>query len=164
MAIQTLGTLNKVNLTDIWEHEAYAFTPWLAKPENLALLGNTIGLELSLESTEQSVGDFNADIVCKDVDNDSHLILIENQIRPTDHTHLGQLLTYAAGLDTATIVWIAERFRDEHRAALDWLNEITGSRFNFFGIEIELWQIGNSDIAPRFNMVSEVRPLNWTVN
>lgn len=154
-----LGTLQKVPLTNVWEHEALAFTPWLAKEENLTLLGDTIGIELELLSTEAGVGAFSADIVCKDVDRENHRILIENQIKPTDHTHLGQLLTYAAGLDTATIVWISERFRDEHRAALDWLNEITSQQFNFFGIEVELLRIGNSDIAPRFNMVS--KPNDW---
>jgi hypothetical protein len=85
---------------------------------------------------------------------------VENQVERTDHTHLGQLMTYAAGLDTVSIVWIARKFTDEHRAALDWLNEITGEKFNFFGLEIELWRIGESAIAPKFNVIS--KPNDWT--
>jgi hypothetical protein len=87
-------------------------------------------------------------------------VLIENQLERTDHTHLGQLITYAAGLKAATIVWVANPFTEEHRAALDWLNEITDSRFNFFGLEIELWRIGESPIAPKFNLVS--KPNDWS--
>jgi len=89
-------------------------------------------------------------------------VLIENQLENTDHKHLGQLLTYAAGLDAVTIVWIADKFTDEHRAAVDWLNKITSDRFNFFGLEIELWRIGNSPLAPKFNVVS--KPNDWSRN
>jgi hypothetical protein len=131
----------------------------LAGEENLALLGDTIGLDLELEAVEKDVGPFRADILCKETATDSW-VLIENQVERTDHTHLGQLLTYAAGLNAVTIVWIAKRFTDEHRAALDWLNEITGEEVNFFGLEIELWRIGDSPIAPKFNVVS--KPNEWT--
>ncbi|HTQ98996.1 MAG TPA: DUF4268 domain-containing protein, partial [Candidatus Acidoferrum sp.] len=96
---------------------------------------------------------------CKDTITDNW-VLIENQLERTDHTHLGQLLTYAAGLNAVTIVWIAERFTDEHRATLDWLNEITDGRFNFFGLEVELWRIGESPLAPKFNIAS--KPNDWT--
>ncbi|MEJ7591282.1 MAG: DUF4268 domain-containing protein [Planctomycetaceae bacterium] len=106
-----------------------------------------------------ALGPYRADIVCKDT-TDGSLVLIENQLEKTDHTHLGQLMTYAAGLDAVTIVWIAERFTEEHRAALDWLNEITSEKVSFFGLEIELWRIGNSPIAPKFNVVS--KPNDWT--
>jgi len=86
-------------------------------------------------------------------------VLIENQLERTDHTHLGQLMTYAAGLDAVTIIWITQRFTEEHRAALDWLNRITDESFNFFGIEIELYRIGDSAPAPMFNLVS--KPNDW---
>jgi hypothetical protein len=154
-----LGRLEKVGLRDVWKTEAQHFTPWLAKEENLALLGDTIGLDLECEAVEKDVGPFRADILCKDTANDSW-VLIENQVERTDHTHLGQLLTYAAGLKTVTIVWIAQRFTDEHRAALDWLNEVTGDEINFFGLEVELWRIGESSIAPKFNIVSKAN--EWT--
>ena len=103
-----------------------------------------------------------ADILCRNLSSpsDGHLVLIENQLEKTDHTHLGQLMTYGAGLQTLTIIWIAAKFTDEHRAALDWLNDITNQGFNFFGVEMELWRIGNSKVAPRFNLVS--KPNDWT--
>ena len=155
-----LGRLAQISdLRTIWENEAGAFTPWLARAENLKLLGDTIGIELELEATEKNVGPFRADILCKDTVN-NQWVLIENQLEKTDHTHMGQLMTYAAGLKAATIVWIADHFREEHRAALDWLNEITDEQFNFFGLEIELWKIGDSAIAPKLNVAS--KPNDWS--
>lgn len=154
-----LGRLQKVDLREAWASESSGFTPWLAQEENLRLLGETIGIELELESQEKEVGPFRADILCKDTSNDNW-VLIENQLERTDHTHLGQLLTYAAGLNAVTIVWIAERFTEEHRAALDWLNERTDEKIIFFGLEIELWRIGNSPIAPKFNVISQ--PNEWS--
>lgn len=154
-----LGRLQQVPLREAWQSESTDFTPWLAAAENLALLGDVIGLSLEMEATEQEVGPFRADVVCRNLADES-LVLIENQIERTDHSHLGQLLTYAAGLDAVTVVWIAERFTDEHRAALDWLNSITETKFNFFGLEIELWRIGSSPPAPKFNVVCQ--PNDWT--
>lgn len=159
MKNNNLGKLEKVDLKTIWDHEATSFTPWLAKEENLELLGDAIGIELELEAQEKSVGPFRADILCKNTADDTK-VLIENQIKPTDHPHLGQLLTYAAGLESVVIVWIASKFNEEHRKALDWLNEITDERFSFFGLEVELWKIGNSPAAPKFNIVSQ--PNNWS--
>lgn len=155
----TLGRLERVPLHDVWTHEAHHFTPWLAAEENLKLLGDTIGIDLELEAQEQSVGPFRADILCKDLAT-GNLVLIENQLERTDHSHLGQLLTYAAGLNAVNIVWLASRFTDEHRAALDWLNTITSESINFFGLEIELWRIGTSAIAPKFNIISQ--PNDWS--
>jgi hypothetical protein len=154
-----LGRLKKVDLREAWESEAGDFTPWLAQEENIALLSDTIGIDLEVEAQEKNVGPFRADILCKDTATD-HWVLIENQLEKTDHTHLGQLMTYAAGLNAVTIVWIADRFTDEHRAALDWLNDITNETFNLFGLKVELWRIGNSPIAPKFNIVS--KPNDWT--
>lgn len=113
-----------------------------------------------MEAQEKNVGPFRADILCRKTGEDDHWVLIENQLERTDHIHLGQLLTYAAGLNRATIVWIAAHFTDEHRAALDWLNEITDKRFSFFGLEVELWRIADSPVAPKFNVVS--KPNDWT--
>lgn len=154
-----LSRLTKVDLREVWTSEATDFTPWLATEENLSLLGDTIGIDLELEAQEKNVGPFRADILCKDTV-DGHWVLIENQLERTDHTHLGQLITYAAGLKAVAIVWIARRFTDEHRAAIDWLNDVTGEQFNFFGIEVELWKIGDSAVAPKFNLVS--KPNGWT--
>ncbi len=159
MTVVSLGRLEKVDVRAVWTHEAGDFTPWLAMGDNLALLGETIGIDLELEAQEQNVGPFRADILCKDTANDTW-VLIENQLEATDHSHLGQLLTYAAGLNAVTIVWIADRFTDQHRAALDWLNTITAEGVNFFGLEIELWRIGTSAIAPKFNVISQ--PNDWS--
>src|SRR3989339_1840861 len=154
-----LGRLEQVDLRNIWSSESEQFTPWLAQEENLKLLGNAIGIELELEAQEKNVGPFRADILCKDTATD-HWVLIENQLEKTDHIHLGQLLTYASGLKAVSIVWLARKFTEEHRAALDWLNEITDDQFNFFGLEVELWRIGDSPIAPKFNIVS--KPNDWS--
>jgi len=158
MNTENLGRLQKVNLREVWISEASAFTPWLAQAENLKLLGETIGIELECEAQEKEVGPFRADILCKDTTT-GNWVLIENQLERTDHSHLGQILTYAAGLDAVTIVWITERFTEERRAALDWLNEKTEEGINFFGVELDLWRIGDSPTAPKFNIVS--KPNDW---
>lgn len=154
-----LGRLQRHELRDIWISESSDFTPWLARPENIALLAETLGLELELEAQEKPVGPFRADILCRDINTD-HLVLVENQLERTDHSHLGQLLTYASGLDAVTIIWIAARFTEEHRSTLDWLNRITDDTVRFFGLEVELWRIGNSPAAPKFNVIA--RPNDWS--
>ena len=154
-----LGLLERVDLRSIWENEASHFTPWLASEENISLLSDTLGMNLELEAQEKQVGPFRADILCKDSYSDSW-VLIENQLEITDHLHLGQLLTYAAGLHAVSIIWIASKFREEHRAALDWLNEITGDNVQFFGCEVELWKIADSPPAPKFNIIS--KPNDWS--
>lgn len=159
MTTEKLGRLEPVDLRLVWESEPGGFTPWLAHKENLTLLGETLDIELECEGMEKGVGPFRADILCKDTRTGAW-VLIENQLERTDHCHLGQLLTYAAGLKAVTIVWIAERFTEEHRAALDWLNEITGEDFTFFGLEIELWRISDSPPAPKFNVVC--KPNDWS--
>lgn len=154
----TLGRLELVDLRSVWTTEDRDFTPWLAREENLEILGDTIGMELELEAQEKDVGPFRADLLCKDTATDDW-DLIENQLEGTDHKHLGQLLTYAAGLHAVTIVWLANSFSEEHRATLDWLNEITDDRFRFFGLKIELWRIGDSLAAPKFSIIS--KPNDW---
>jgi hypothetical protein len=125
----TLGKLQRVDLREVWETEDRDFTPWLAREEHLSILAETIGLDLEFEAQEKDVGPFRADILCKNMDDDSW-VLIENQVERTDHKHLGQLLTYAAGLQAVTIVWVASKFTDEHRATLDWLNLITNDNLD----------------------------------
>jgi hypothetical protein len=154
-----LATLKKMDLRAIWSSEAHDFTPWLAQEENIALLGNTLDMELKVEACEKEVGPFRADILCKDAIDD-RWVLIENQLEITDHKHLGQVMTYASGLKALTVVWIASSFTEEHRAVLDWLNEITDDCIHFFGLEIELWQINDSAPAAKFNIVA--KPNNWS--
>ncbi len=150
-----LGTITKVDIRGVWSNEPADFTPWLA--ENIEELGKALGMDLELEAQEASVGSYALDILAHDVN--GHRVVIENQLEATDHTHLGQLLTYAAGFDANVIVWIAKKFRDEHREALDLLNRRTGEDTEFFGIEVELWQIDNSRPAVNFNLVAT--PNDW---
>lgn len=159
MMASPLGRLERVDLRNIWASEATDFTPWLARPENLAVLAETLGIDLELEAQEKAVGPFRADLLCKDIGT-SAWVLVENQLERTDHVHLGQLMTYASGLEAVTIVWIAARFTEEHRSTLDWLNKITDESFRFFGLEVELWRIGESPAAPKFNIVS--KPNDWS--
>lgn len=154
-----LGKIRKIDLRDVWASESSDFTPWLAKEENIAMLGDAIGMDLEVESQEKSVGPFRADILAKDLAT-NHYVLIENQLELTNHNHLGQIMTYAAGLDAFSIVWIAKAFTEEHRAALDWLNRITDENINFFGIEVEVIQIGDSLPAAQFNVVA--KPNDWS--
>ena len=158
MSFDKLGQLTPVALRDIWASEASDFTPWLAKEENLSILGITLGIDLELEAQETAVGPFRADILCKDI-NTGAWVLVENQLERTDHGHLGQLLTYASGLEAVTIIWISKQFTEEHRSTLDWLNRITDESIRLFGLEVELWRIGNSPPAPKFNVVS--KPNDW---
>ncbi len=155
-----LGRLVSVPLREVWTHEAKDFTPWLADGENLALLADTLQLgELQLQGTEVAVGNFSIDILARDIE--GRMVVIENQFGPTDHTHLGQIMTYVAGQDGhATVIWIAESIREEHRAAIDWLNASTIEGFNFFAIEVEALRIGTSPPAPRFNVVA--KPNDWS--
>jgi hypothetical protein len=151
-----LGKLEHVDPRSVWTHEALDFTPWLLA--NADRLSEALGIDLELEAAEHSVGGYSLDLVGRDITNDAVLI-VENQLATTDHSHLGQVLTYAAGTGASTIVWIATAFREEHRQALDWLNESTGGEAHFFGIELQVVRIGDSVGAPLFNVV--VQPNDW---
>ena len=157
---QLLGTFESVSIRDVWSHEGLHFTPWLARPENLALLAEALQLgSLTPEDTEVSVGEFYADIVARDEQGD--LVVIENQFGNSDHDHLGKALTYLAGVAKANkLIWIAERIRDPHRAVIDWLNANTPEEAAFFGVEIELLRIDASRPAPRFNVIC--KPNDWS--
>ena len=152
-----LGALEKKAVREYWDNEASEFTPWLA--DNINLLGEALGLDgLEVEEQESSVGGFRVDLLCKD--EDDRTVIVENQLEKTNHKHLGQLLTYAAGKDAVVVVWVSTKFTDEHRAALDWLNEKTEEDVQFFGAQIEVWQIGDSQAAPKFNLVC--MPNEWS--
>ena len=160
-AIIPLGIFEQVPLREAWPTEDGNFTPWLAQSETISLLGDALKLELEVEAVEHWVGAFRADILARAIDEEDHRVIIENQFGKTDHGHLGQILTYLAGIEGAkTVVWIAETIREDHRAAVDWLNTNTTEVFSFFAIEIELWRIGNSPPAPRFNVIAS--PNDWT--
>lgn len=156
--IMNLGKLKKVDLRKAWKHEAFDFTNWLAEEENLSLLSDEVGIEIKLIQTEASIGKFNVDILAEE-ENTDRKIVIENQLELTDHSHLGQIITYASGYDAEIIIWIVKDVRDEHKQAIDWLNEHTDEKINFFAIKMELWQIGESPFAPKFQIIS--KPNDW---
>ena len=133
----TLSNLKRIELRKQWADEARDFTPWLSSEKGLVMLGELLGMELELEDTEVSVGSYRADIVAKDILSDQYVV-IENQLEPTNHDHIGKLFTYAASFGASTLVWIAQKFREEHRQAIDWFNDVTVKEVDFFGIEIEL--------------------------
>jgi hypothetical protein len=151
-----LAWLEPMDVRDVWANEARDFTPWLL--ENAERLGEVLGIDLELESREYPVGDFSLDLFGRDITNECVLI-IENQLADTNHTHLGQLLTYAAGTQAATVVWVSPSFRDEHRKALDYLNDKAGDDARFFGVELKVVRIGDSPPAPMFSLVA--KPSEW---
>ena len=159
-----IGRLEEVDIREVWPDEAEDFTPWVASDEGLSLLGKRIGLRLSGAQTEVDVGPFSADIVCIDTatDDKGTTVVIENQLESTDHDHLGKLLTYWAGLGASIVIWISTEFREEHRAAIERLNDVTDENSQFFGFEIEVLQIGDSARAPRFNVA--VKPNYWSID
>ena len=151
-----LAKIERVDLRKVWPNEAQDFTPWLA--DNIAELGEALGMNLEFREKEAPVGGYSLDILATDLDQ-NRPVIIENQLETTNHTHLGQLLTYAAGHDANIIVWLTRDFRDEHRAALDWLNQRTGDDTQFFGVVVELLKIDGSRPAPQFRMVAT--PNEW---
>lgn len=145
------------NLRKAWPNEASDFTPWLA--EHLEYIGDILGMDLELIEKESKVGGYSADILAKESDTENYVI-IENQLEDSNHCHLGQLITYASGKNAKAIVWVVKKAREEHRNAIDWLNENTGSHLGFYLLEIELWYIGDSSkLAPKFNIVEQ--PNEW---
>jgi hypothetical protein len=151
-----VGRLQRVDARTVWQHEERDFTPWLLAHADY--LAEALGLDLELEAAEHRVGPFELDLLGRDVANNAVLI-IENQLSSTDHGHLGQLLTYAAGTDAGTIIWIATHFGEQHRQAVDWLNQRTDEETNFFAVELELLEIEGSIPAPHFKVVAA--PNEW---
>lgn len=151
-----LGRLEFINPRDVWPDEARHFTPWLL--DNADYLQEVLGVDLDLDRTEHPVGSFSLDLFGRDITNGCRLI-VENQLEQTDHRHLGQLLTYAAGTKAGTIVWIAPSFRDEHRDALEFLNENSSGDVRYFGVKLRVAIIGDSDPAPDFELVAQ--PSGW---
>lgn len=157
MTIPDLGKLARVDPRTIWKHEALDFTPWLV--EHIDLLGEVLGLELEIIDREHAVGDFSVDVLARDLGRDK-VVVIENQLELTDHTHLGQLITYAAGLEASVVIWVSREVREEHRQALDWLNRGPGASAEYFGVVVELLQIDSSKPAVNFRVVAS--PNNWS--
>lgn len=151
-----VGRLQRIDAREVWLHEAHEFTPWLHA--NIDVLADALGFDIEATGVEVPVGAFAVDIVGKTTP-EGRPVIVENQLAPTDHSHLGQLLTYAAGLEAAVIVWLSPQVRDEHRQVLDWLNSHTVEGIDFFGVELELLRIDDSPAAPHFNVVAQ--PNEW---
>jgi len=153
-----LGKLKKIDLRKQWKNEPSQFTEWLSLEENLALLGDEIGIEIKLIQTEASVGRYSVDLLAEE-SNTGRKIIIENQLEYTDHDHLGKVITYASGYDAEIAIWIVKDVREEHKQAIDWLNDHTDEKLNFFAIKMELWQINDSPYAPKFHIIA--KPNEW---
>jgi hypothetical protein len=153
-----LSRITKVNPREIWKHEALHFTQWLAKEENIAVLCEELEINLENIIPEASAGRYNVDIVADDIDT-KRKVIIENQLESTDHKHLGQILTYASAYDASIIVWVVTDYTEEHRQAIDWFNRNIAENISFFLVQIEVYKIGDSEPAPKFNVICE--PNNW---
>ena len=151
-----LGRIKHIDAREVWPHEAHDLTPWLL--DNAEILGEVLRLDIELNEAEHPVGSFSLDLIGRDLTNGCVLI-VENQLEQTDHGHLGQLLTYAAGTDAGTVVWVSPSFRDEHREALDLLNDLGADRVRFFGVELGVIKIGDSAAAPHLQVRAE--PNDW---
>lgn len=157
--MSTFGNLQQVDLREGWAHEAFDFTQWLVDQENLQMLSDEIGIEIAPIEPEAKTGRYSVDILAEE-ENTGSKVIIENQLEQTDHDHLGKLVTYASGHDAEYVVWIVKDANDEHRQALEWLNDHTGNELNFFLLRLELWQIDDSKPAVKFNTI--VEPNEWT--
>ena len=154
-----LGRLRQVDLAELWAGNALQFRSWLREDDNIALLGEALALELEPLARDQELPHTPADLLCRDTVSEGW-ILVAADVEDADDARLGQVLAQAAALNAGTVVWVTRKLRDAQRATLEWLNEITDFRFHFFGIEVELWQIGDSPVAPRFNVIC--KPNDWT--
>lgn len=154
-----LGKLEKItNLREVWKNEAADFTKWLAKESNIKLLSEELGFNITIDEIEASTGRYNVDIKAHENETEK-TIIIENQLEMTNHDHLGKVIVYSAGFDANIQIWIVKDVREEHKQAVDWLNEHSDDHINIFLVQIELWKIGDSQIAPKFQIISE--PNNW---
>jgi len=153
-----LGKLTKVELREIWKHEAKDFSEWLAMPENMQLLGEVLDLDIEVIDREVEVGKYRIDILAKE-NFTENTIIIENQLEVSNHDHLGKIITYASGLNAKYIIWVLKDVRDEHLKAIQWLNDIINDDIYFFLVKVELWKINNSEPAPAFEILSTKN--NW---
>ena len=154
-----LRRLEPVNVRDIWPNEEEYFTPWLASEEGLALLSEWVGIPLTHARREVNVGQFRADILCTEVSDPANTatVVIENQLGPSDHDHLGKLLTYAFGTQAAIGIWIATDFAPEHLEAIRAWNQPPDRPVSIYCVQVSAWRIGQSHTAAAtFNVL--VRP------
>ena len=157
-----LGKLKEIDIRKVWQHEQYDFSKWLSSEPNIKDLGDVLNLSLTDIETEKFVGNYRCDILCKD-EITGKIVLIENQLEPSNHDHLGKIITYASGLDAAVVVWIVQNAREEHASAIEWLNKHTDNDVSFFLIEIHAYTIGNSAPAPFFKIIEQPNDFNKNI-
>jgi len=156
--MKELGQLKTIELRSVWGHEALDFTRWLAQEENISILAEELDIDIENIKAEESAGRYSVDIIADEV-NTKRKVIIENQLESTDHRHLGQILTYASAHVASLIIWVVKDYTEEHKQAIDWFNRHMPEEISFFLVKIELWQIGNSHPAPKFNIISQ--PNAW---
>ena len=149
-----IGILKEVDIRELWKHEQYDFSAWLAEEDNIVYLNNVLGLNLIDVKREEKTGAYKCDIIAQDKFRDIKVI-IENQLEPSNHDHLGKVITYASGLNANVIVWIVKEAREEHRSAIEWLNNHTDEGIGFFLLEIHAYRIGDSEPAPKFEIIEQ---------
>lgn len=149
-----LGRLEEIDIRTLWAHEQYDFSEWISQEDNIELLNETIGLTLTEIQKEVAVGAYRCDLVGVD-ETTGIKVIVENQLESTNHDHLGKIITYASGLDADIVVWIVREAREEHRSAIEWLNNKTASEISFFLIEIHAYRIGESVAAPKFEIIEK---------
>jgi hypothetical protein len=149
-----IGKLIEVDIRDLWKHEQYGFSEWLSRNENIEILNEILGLTLVDITKEAYVGTYRCDLFAIDEATGTRVI-IENQLESSNHDHLGKIITYASGLDAKVIVWIVKEAKEEHRSAIEWLNNNTNSELNFFLIELHAYKIGDSIPAPKFEIIEK---------
>ena len=157
------GKLKEVDVRELWKHEQYNFSEWLAKEENIEMLGDEVGVTFAEIRKEVFVGAYRCDLVAQD-ETSGAKIIIENQLEATNHDHLGKIITYASGLEATVVIWIVKEAREEHRSAIEWLNSKTTEDVSFFLIEIHAYKIGDSLPAPKFVVVEKPNDFVKTVN
>lgn len=157
-----LGKLEEVDIREVWPHEQYDFSKWLSSESNLKELGDILHLSLTDAETEESIGGYRCDILCKD-EITGKVVLIENQLEASNHDHLGKIITYASGVDAFVVVWIVQDAREEHASAIEWLNKHTDNEVSFFLIELHAYKIGNSDPAPYFKVIEQPNDFNKNI-
>lgn len=158
-----LGKLEEVDIRELWKHEQYDFPEWLSKEENIEMLSDEIGLTLTDINKEVFVGSYRCDLVAKD-ETTGIKVIIENQFEATNHDHLGKIITYASGLDANVVIWIVKEAREEHRSAIEWLNNKTTKDISFFLMEIRVYKIGDSLPAPKFVIIEKPNDFVKTAN
>ena len=158
MHYRTLGRLERVDLETLWNDEPSGFAPWFVDPDRLRMLGSALGLRLEPAVGTLTAGADRVGLVCRDAGTGS-TVAIKSQLGESGHAPFGALLVRATECRAPIAVWLAERFTEEHRAVLERLSRTGKRKIGFLGVEMGLWRIGDSPVAPRFDVVAE--PEGW---